>query len=188
MRIKRNLNNLGVYYYGFNDKQERDIYTYLCRGFMDKSTKKTLKSDNKFESKNQWERYIINKYKQFSDDKLKDFSDYLNQKKRNMGVLKKEADIIIAVLLTLITEKIFDSIMDIFGIKYYNIDVIIFQYIMIIILAIIYIYCIYTFISKLQSVIIKENFYSDYKRVIDCMIDKRKQDDEEYTKKLKIDI
>ena len=59
---------------------------------------------------------------------------------------------------------------------------------MIIILAIIYIYCIYTFISKLQSVIIKENFYSDYKRVIDGMIDKRKQYDEEYTKKLKIDI
>ena len=25
MRIKRNLNNLGVYYYGFVDKQERDI-------------------------------------------------------------------------------------------------------------------------------------------------------------------
>ena len=70
-----------------------------------------------FETYGEWKSYVCKKYNDFTDEKLNEFSHFLNQTIRNAGSECAYWKLIIPVILTLWTDKLFKSLYSVVNIK-----------------------------------------------------------------------
>lgn len=106
----RKLNKLGKMEYDFDLQLELVIYKYVCYMHLTRKEKKKLDKKNQFNFYREWKKYIIDKYKDYKQESLTEFSRYLNQRKRNNQPIREYWYLVIPVVLTLALSAIFDLI------------------------------------------------------------------------------
>lgn len=170
MKGKYNMRNIAVSY-KFDENYEINIYKYLCCKKMKKKIKEKMDNDIKFVTYHQWEIYIQNKYKCLTKFELIEFSHFLNLKSRNLKPEYEYWKIVIPILFTIISEKVFDALINIGIIKINNILQSVGQLGIIIVVGIISTKGIALIAKNIWDVSDKSNFYYDYKIIIDNMIE-----------------
>nr|WP_296093270.1 hypothetical protein [uncultured Dorea sp.] len=173
---------IGKREYDFDYEKEKRFYSYLC---FQKTKKKKFESDlqklNKgrkgneqytFESYTNWKKYIVEKYKsdKYSLETLIDFSAYLNWGSIRLHPGREGWSILSAAYVTLLFTEISKLL-----IPSCEINSITWVLIMLIILIpLVYIVTL-NVLSPIYDNNIVENMYIDYKKVIDELIEERKQ-------------
>ena len=112
---------------------------------------------------------------------LKEFSHFLNLKSRNLKPEYEYWRIVIPILFTIISEKVFDALINIGIIKISSILQFIVQLVIIIGVGTISARVIALISKNIWDVSDKSNFYYDYKKIINNMIEAF--DEENYHKK-----
>lgn len=165
---RRNLKCIGIEQYNFDFAKEKKIYCYVCCSRLKKKELRTINSQYKFESYLDWESYVQNKYKNCSNDQLKQFSRYLNQNMRNIKPGKEYINICFPVIVTLAFSKYLEYVCG-------------FKWVSNILLVLIYVVMIFVLLQFLKILLsniiipllnndIEENMFNDYKEIIDNMI------------------
>ena len=180
MRDEYNVRNIAASY-KFDESYEMNIYKYLCCRKMKKKIKEKMDNDIKFITYHQWENYIQNKYKNLNKYELKEFGHFLNLKSRNLKPEYEYWRIVIPTLFTIISEKVFDALINIGIIKISSILQFIVQLVIIIGVGTISARVIALIAKNIWDVSDKSNFYYDYKEIINNMIEAF--DEENYHKK-----
>ena len=174
-KIKRTMNLIGKNYFMFDFNEECKIYEYLCYKDANKKIKKEITEDNQFEYYWQWEQYIRNKYADYDDIKLREFSRYLNHRFRREEPANEYMKLVTSVFLTIgitymtnlmINYKIDSTVPFWFNFIFYLIVVGVF-------LAGLYAIFKTTYTPMLESND-NRNMLQDYKEIIDDMIKTRK--------------
>lgn len=169
---KRTLSQIGKRRYDFDIILEKRIYYCLCCSFGSKKALKKLDDNLKFNSYQQWEQYICNKYMYYSKNDLIEFSRYLNQKIRDLRTDRDYWNIMATVALTLLLTNLLENIFD----TYMNISVLpmLANILTSIFVVVFFIVAIIIFVTKTLYPIlennINKNFFKDYKEVIDNLI------------------
>ena len=168
---KRSLNTIGENFYHFNYKQEELIYKYSCYKRLKKKELKSIKNNQRFDSYLQWKQYIYNKYKDYPKSKLVNFSRYLNQRIKNSKPNKEFTRILITVYLTWFITEILNILVsgeeDLSGLPVWGT-------ITYWIVVLISIFCIvYTTTDPIYDDNIEENLLTDYKEIIDEMLNNK---------------
>ena len=117
MKNTRSISYIGEKYYQFDKNSEKPIYKYVCHKHLSRAERKKLSDDNMFETYGEWKSYVCKKYNDFTDEKLNEFSHFLNQTIRNAGSECAYWKLIIPVILTLWTDKLFKSLYSVVNIK-----------------------------------------------------------------------
>lgn len=171
---KRLLSLLGKRKYDFDITFEKQIYSCLCCSYGAKKAFKKLDAKYKFNSYHEWRQYICNKYKSYHKDELIEFSRYLNQNMRNIRPLQESWDLFVSIILTVLftigADKLLNFHLDIKG--------------SLLDFVIIYLLLLMFFVSPILLLVrqiiipifdnnIEENFFKDYREIIDDMISKR---------------
>lgn len=180
MRDEYNVRNIAASY-KFDESYEMNIYKYLCCRKMKKKIKEKMDNDIKFITYHQWENYIQNKYKNLNKYELKEFGHFLNLKSRNLKPEYEYWRIVIPILFTIISEKVFDALINIGIIKISSILQFIVQLVIIIGVGTISARVIALIAKNIWDVSDKSNFYYDYKEIINNIIEAF--DEENYHKK-----
>ena len=160
-------------FYRFDIEQEQNIYTYLCKGKLKAKALKKLSDDLKFETYAQWKQYIWNKYHEFSDEKLEEFSRYLNQRLRNIKPAYEYLKMIIPVILALVINEFFKILVSIVQLKPDSMFGVMLGCGLIILVLCLLIYATIKIAIQLSDEEDERNFYLDYKEIIDEMIEER---------------
>lgn len=176
---KRSLNTIGIDNYDFDYQLEKSIYCYLCCIKTNNRAIKKLEETLKFNTYSEWEQYVRNKHSHFSDDKLKEFNRYLNQRIRNVKPNRDYGDVMIPVLITLLTTEVIDYFKN-FKVTLpseMSILAIIIAVLTFVILLLIALIPIIILLGKTVAPIwdnhTEENLLNDYKEIINSMIDER---------------
>ena len=156
--------------YEFNEKLEKNIYAYLCQYRVKKKELRRMDECVKFDAYMEWEQYIKNKYEDYPIEKLKEFSRYLNQKMRNVKPGREYWTLAVPVMLTLITDKLCELIIEINNLEYESIGMLLIGIFCTLVILFISIGIILEVIIPILDANKDENFYLDYKEVIDLMI------------------
>lgn len=135
-----------------------------------------MNDDIKFTTYNQWEKYIQSKYKSLNKSELKEFSHFLNLKIRNIKPGYEYYKIIIPVMITLMVDELFSTLMNISQIKMDTFLSFVIELEFIVITMILSLSVIIKITKPIWDVTDKINFYSDYKKIIDDMIEKMDKD------------
>lgn len=184
MRDKYNVRKIADSY-KFDESYEINIYNYLCFKKMNKKIKEKMNNDVKFITYHQWENYIQNKYKDLNKFELMEFSRFLNLKSRNLKPEHEYWNIVTTILLTILTEKAYNEIINM-GIDESDtlakiVGQFIGQFLFFIGIGIVLVFLIVKITKFIWDVSDKSNFYYDYKIIIDNMIESF--DEEDYHKK-----
>ena len=164
-------------FYKFDIQQEQNIYTYLCKGKLRIKVSKKMSDDIKFETYGQWKQYIWDKYHNFSDEKLEEFSRYLNQCSRDIKPVYECWKMFISICLALMFNTFFEFLISIGDFHFRSIleGVVIIGFVMI--ASGFFSYTIAKISMPLSDQEHERNFYLDYREIIDEMIEKRKEND-----------
>lgn len=176
---RRNLEYIAKNNYKFDIKLERKIYSYLSCYKMKKTFINSIKDEFKFDSYKKWKDYICNKYETTNIETLEEFSRYLNQQIRNTKSNYDYWLMIIPIMLTLVTTKLFDIFMEIdystISSEFENPIVIVAGYIFLMLLIAFFSFAFGIFIVKqtikpLIDTDVDYYLYVDYKEIIDELI------------------
>ncbi|MDE6750265.1 MAG: hypothetical protein K2K21_14570 [Lachnospiraceae bacterium] len=171
---KKDFGKIGKRWHNFDLKSEKKIYCYLW--FVRNGILKPQRLDNdlKFESYQQWKKYVNNKYENFNVGELIEFSRYLNQSLRIIKPTQEYMMIIMTALMTLSLSKLIDFFVN-RNIELSNI--MLENIIRTVIYSIVFILSIFFFVIPTFMPILKndteKNFLSDYKEIIDEMISEK---------------
>lgn len=176
-RKEKKLDKIGKIIYDFDFELEKDIYDYVC------CEKKCIKLEEKFlfDYYHEWERYVQDKYVEYSEEKLYDFSKYLKLRLKNVAPDHEQMNIYIALLMTYLITEIFDVIKPAqLSISEESLvaDVILFGIVfVIIIIPVVLIVLIFAkmFLRITKSYHKEKNLLEDYIEIIENMIKERKQ-------------
>lgn len=175
---KKTFEKIGNDYYGFQFQLEKNIYCYLCC----KHVKRIevyrgirfckLDEKQKFNTYHQWKQYIYNKYCNYTIEELSEFSRYLNQMIRDKKPNQENSIIVITVVLTLLFSEIYKKV------EKFISHILEFKYGLGIIVMVCACMSIAIFISRITFPIfdnsLEENFFRDYKGIIDNMLGEKK--------------
>lgn len=172
---KRTLNEVGKNNYEFDYRQEKNAYMYLCCIRMKKKNRKTLCEDRKFNTYKRWREYIRNKCADYSDDRLKEFSRYLNQDLRKTKPAREYWSLLGPIVLTMIIAKLPDIIEGMIKVDLSSLPLLgkVFYMILVGIMMSSVVYCIWSMVKPIWDNNVDEHFFSDYKAIIDELIDER---------------
>lgn len=171
---KKDFGKIGKRWHNFDLKSEKKIYCYLCcmRDGIFKPRK--LDNDLKFESYQQWKKYVNNKYENFNVSELIEFSRYLNQGIRIIKPTQEYMTITITALMTWLLTVLLNFLVN------RNIDLrntMLEDIIETVIFSIVFILLLFLFVMQTFIPILKndaeKNFLSDYKEIIDEMISEK---------------
>lgn len=169
---RKTLKEIGKRWYDFDFGLERNIYCYLCCIRVKSRKLRKLNKELKFESYQQWNKYVRNKYENFNKDILIEFSRYLNQEIRNVRPDHEYWIIAATVVLTVILTGLFDKVLNLKisfdGISVISVIVVIFLLELLVAIPIIFV-IFQTMIPIIDSSV-DENFLRDYKEIIDQLI------------------
>lgn len=160
--------------YNFDYEEEKAIYDFLCYRPLGKKQK--VNDKHKFVLYSQWEQYICQKYQKVSSEKLKDFSRYLNLRKRQIKPNYESQKILVTIILTVVINTSIDTLFMIYKEKITCIILDIIACIITIIVAFIIALMATQLLDILEIDDVEENFYNDYKEIIDKIIENRKED------------
>lgn len=175
MNNKHSIGHIGNEYYQFDKNYEILMYKYVCHKHLNRIECKNIKVENKYETYSQWKAYVCGKYNVFSDDKLNEFDHFLNQRIRNVGAEFEYWKLIIPVILTLLTDKLFESLYSIVGIGVDSILQLIIEMVVIIVMILLGGLVVTKIIDPIARVSTERNFFIDYKEIIDEMLEKRRK-------------
>lgn len=165
----------------FDFSDEYSVYKNLCS----ESSKKGV--DSKINTKLEWNRYLVNKYKDKDQEKMVDFYYYLRGKQRTSNIYNIIYNslvfpILIAVLSSIIlpqTVKFYDNL---FSIELNNIvAAILFMLIIIALIAIaelVFVMIFNKIVLQQRDSNLEYHFYSDYMEVIYFLINKDEAEDD----------
>lgn len=173
MKKRAGINELGKEHYEFDCSCEMNIYSYLCRKKLSKRKINQIEKNLRFETYSEWKKYVKKKYEKLPDVELREFSHYLNQQLREVKPTHESWSLTAAVMIAFITNNMYDQIISISLIDDKPPLVIGLGIILCIFTICIGIYFILQFILKIVWMSDKENFYTDYKEIIDMMIEER---------------
>lgn len=176
-RNRKTLVVIGEKHYNFDLQLESAIYNYLCC----KPIKKIkLKENQKFDTYTQWKQYIRCRYQDYTENKLFDFSRYINQMIRDNQPSREH----IIILVTAAFSTMFSVIIEAFTDCNIDIPLIVDGQIklqnLIVALGLIVLSFggITSIVTGLSSLIFRNsvegNFCKDYKEIIDDMINEKK--------------
>lgn len=174
-KVKKQFDEIGKACYGFDSELELIIYRYLCRFHTKKKKLHALHNDLKFDTYRQWKQYVCNRYSNYRNEELMEFSRYLNHKKRCTSIFQIYwpivAPIIISVLSSTVVQKAYDMYYD--NYKNSSLFTLILQafFILVVIIGLIISVIKASYILLENSM--EENFYTDYKEIIDEMIQQK---------------
>ena len=162
----------GIENYFFDYNEEIRIYSFLCGEKMTKKEYLKLKDNEKLSKYAEWESYVRNKYSNYPIDGLKEFSRYLNHRMRmyypERNFIGPVASALIAAILTLLLDNINLDLPSIWAFALYA---------LIIVSLSVFICLLIIDISKMYyNNSFKENFYKDYKEIIDILIEEKEKD------------
>ncbi len=170
---KRTLDTIGKEEYNFDFQLEKDIYQNLCCIRIKKKVIKKLEQKNlKIYTYSEWKQYIYNKYKNYNEAQLLEFSKYLNQRIRNVKPFREVWDLFVTVIMTFVFVEGGKALIGKLESFKSNDDIII-KYLIALIFIVITIFWVIrqVIIPKLDNDI-EEHLYKDYKEIIDGMINK----------------
>ena len=175
MKKKRTLYNTGKDYFDFEIHDEQNKYDYLCFKDVKKAIKKKLDKKFLFAYYREWEEYIREKYKSYDNDKLNEFSRYLNQLIRSREPKKDYMYLLIPVLLAETVRIILDC-----GTQFdfQTSDGSIIPWLIALQILIIMFICIRireSLFIPIRETSCQQHMLSDYKEIIDYMIYERKK-------------
>ena len=177
-RKRKNINHVGKENYDFEYESERDIYYYLCCRRIKRKRLKAMSENVMFDSYMQWKQYIYDKCADYPNEKLFEFSKYLNQRIRNIKPEREYFAIVCPIFLTLLLSQFPEIIEGLHKIELQDVpfSVVIFLVIFTCMMMIPIIYFIYRIVSPIWDSHDDENFLMDYKEIIDCLLKERKKD------------
>ena len=171
---KRTLDNIGIQKYDFDYIKQKDIYRCLCCAPGHKKVLKKLDKSLLFNSYNEWKQFIVEKYKDYDQLELIEFSRYLNQRLRNLEPVKEVWKLYAAASITIVLEKVIEFFNRILVVVQDN-STSIYAIIAVCIVALGFILLIIVFIWNFISPSWKDNFdkflITDYREIIDEMIE-----------------
>lgn len=169
---KKTLKLIGKRWYDFDFGLERNIYCYLCCIRVKSRKLRKLNKELKFESYQQWNKYVRNKYEKFDKDSLSEFSRYLNQGIRNVRPDHEYWIIAATVILTVILTGLCDIFLKLKisfdGLSVISLIVVSFLLEFLVVIPIIFV--IFQTIKPIIDSSVDENFLKDYKEIIDVII------------------
>lgn len=169
---KKTLKLIGKRWYDFDFVLERNIYCYLCCIRVKSRKLRKLNKELKFESYQQWNKYVRNKYEKFDKDSLSEFSRYLNQGIRNVRPDHEYWIIAATVILTVILTGLCDIFLKL-KISFDGLSVIsliVVSFLLEFFMVIPIIFVIFQTIKPIFDSSVDENFLKDYKEIIDVII------------------
>lgn len=170
MKNRKTPTYIGKNYFDFNVEYELIIYKYLCNRHLKNKEFKKLHDKHKFITYIQWKDYIASKYKFYKDDMLIEFIHYLNQKIRNEDSGYEYYKIIIPVLLTILSDKLYKQIIQISTLKINSIFYIFIEIVFILFVVFFSIFCIIKVIDPMFDKSFEKNFYLDYEKEIERIL------------------
>lgn len=174
-KYMKTLNEIGKAEYEFNFELERKIYMYLCHSRLSKRELKNLEETLRFDSYKKWKKYVCDKYRKYSADKLNEFSRYLNQAIRNTKPVIESWKLLIPVITALLLPKGVDLLYEIEEMYINNQGVgetiVLIAYLVFFISLFIWVF--WMMIAPITNRNIEENFLFDYKEIVDDIIDKK---------------
>lgn len=168
----RKLDQIGKKEYDFDPQLELIIYKYVCYIRITRKEKKKLDKKIQFDYYREWEKYILDKYKDCKRDTLIEFSRYLNQRKRNNQPIREYWYLVIPVMLTLALSETFNFIIQ-NGDKFYNLpveEIIILCSLIILLIFFLVIFAIRNTMMPMLDANIENNMLTDYIEIIENMI------------------
>lgn len=171
---KKTLEKIGKKWHNFDLKSEKTIYCYLCCIRVGKCKLRKLDYDLRFESYLQWKKYVAYKYQNFDIDELIEFSRYLNQRIRIIKPSHEYLVITITAVISALFTRLIDSYanMQIDSINLSMVNIIRIVLFLILIFIIVLFFAIQMLMPILQNDV-EKNFLSDYKEIIDEMINEK---------------
>lgn len=175
---KRSLKHIGERKYNFDITLEKQIYSCLCCSYGSKKAFKKLDDKLKFNSYKQWMQYVCNKYENYCKEDLIEFSRYLNQHIRNIKPFREFWDLFFPIVLTVLFSYGLDKFLEI---KFHFEKLSFFTFLSILIIfLLLLIFIVLPLIFFIRNILlpifdndIEENFFKDYKEIIDEIIKKR---------------
>lgn len=161
---KSAINEVGEKKFFFNEKKELEIYKCLC-------LKKVKRRCNiEYHTYSSWKQYICGKYSEYTKEQLIEFSRFLNQKIRNEEPGHEYWNIMIPVLMTVMVDGLFKIIFDMEKLCQSSVLMIIIKAVVNIGTFVGSVWLINKITEPLFNTYDKENFFKDYKEIIDGII------------------
>ncbi len=183
---KKDIKKIGKNKYIFDFDQEIIIYKYVCCKRLKKRELKKLNKNQKFDYYSEWKQSICDRYKDYNNEKLLNFSRYLNQRIRNVRPNKEYSKMYTPIILSLGITSVYNALMN----TEEN-DLIDYSTALKISFTLIYVFLIVASLFFLVWYTYKpifenddeENLLKDYKEIIDEILDVRKKEKKYYIKK-----
>ena len=190
---KRNIFTIGKENFEFDYSKEKKIYSFLWGLKISKKEEKELLDNEKMNNHAEWSSYINNKYKDCSDEKLKEFSKFLSQRIKTLKPHIEISNITVPIMITLIIDSIFELLTDLAitdstenivlsASTFWGMFIVLF--IALLVLLFVFVMLISNVISPFWDNNTEELLITDYKEVIDNMI-KDKEENKKNEKKKK---
>lgn len=133
-----------------------------------------LGDDLRFETYQQWKQYVCNKFINYRTEELMEFSRYLNYEKRSTRPIHTYLEIVVPIVLSIMFTKTFEQACNI----YYDLSkvsslVIILLFFFVLLFILLLSLSIIKMMYPIFDNNIDENFYADYKEIIDDVIKER---------------
>lgn len=165
---------IGKRWYGFDFKTEKVIYCYLCCRRVKRKALRNLDQNLKFETYQQWNDYVCDKYQRYKKAELAEFSRYLNQMIRNLKPSHEYSSIVAGALTSVFFAVAFNVVFndDDFGnisIWHISLRMILLQ----IFLFIPIVFCVNDITTPLFDKHFEKDFLKDYKEIIDNLRDEK---------------
>lgn len=174
---KRTLDNVGKKNYEFDYDLEKSIYEYLCCSGIKKKKLQKMSENIKFESYRGWKQYIKGKFKKYPNEKLEEFSRYLNQRMRNVKPRREYWSLVLPVILSMMITELPKMIADIQKIDFSDAPDAVVGFVIIISLSLLipFVIIILKMLNNMWDDNNDENFLIDYKEIIDNMLEERSE-------------
>ena len=124
----------------------------------------------KFGTYTEWNKYIKSKYQDFSNEKLKDFSHFLNLKIRNVAPESEYLTILSSAVIALLMQNEINIALEAISSGDNSFESIVIKMIGLVVMGIILGIAVLKILQPLLKTTEDRNFYTDYKEIIDDMI------------------
>ncbi len=175
------LDKIGERRYEFDYQLEKNIYSYLCRYQRKKKNVYKLDTKLKFNTYQEWKKYICEKYSSYSQEELVEFSRFLNQKIRisspTMTCYNLYIPICASFFIGYITDNLVTMKLDLSDLSFLGALIYIFIWTLIFIAIILGIAMLLfpTIFEPIWNHDMDKNMFIDYKEIIDEMLNTEKE-------------
>lgn len=172
---KKSIEKIEKKYYNFDLQIEKSIYEYVCHVRVRGRRVKKLNNELRFKTYREWKSYVRGKYENFESDRLIEFSRYLNQRIRSIKPNHEYKSIAVTVVLTVAFTKWMEALLNTHGDLSGMLSTCEVANLLAVVAFIgaLFEYLIFYTWNYLFGDSMDENFYLDYKEIIDEIIEEK---------------